>query len=195
MTTNTRGPYAKTAAVQRRILDAARQAFAESGYRATTMKSVADLAGISHRGLVHHFATKEDLLTGVLAANDRRVAESFPTDTGLAALRSIVDLAGADRAEPSLIELYAILTAEAVAPDHPAHAYYRRRYETFRSYVTQQFETAIESRQLRPGAHAPTLAAQFTALLDGLETQWLYDRSTELVGLLHAFLDSCVCDD
>ncbi len=187
--TRARGPYAKSVAVRGRILDAARSIFAETGYRATTMKAVAERSGISQRGLVHHFPSKEDLLAAVLAENDARVALKIPEGSGAAALRRMVDVAAADAKEPGLIELYAILSAEAVAPDHPAHAYYRRRYETFRAYVQQQFDTERDAGHLSSDLDSATLAGQFTGLLDGLQIQWLYDRDIDLSDALHRFLD------
>ena len=194
-TSGPRGPYAKTVAVRRGILDAARQVFAETGYRATTMKAVADRAGISQRGLVHHFPSKEDLLTGVLADYDLRVARTLPQDTGAAALRGLVEATATDATEPHIVEMYAILSAEAAAPDHPAHAYYLERYDTFRKFVGRQFEPASESHLLVSSLDAPTLTILFTGLMDGLQTQWLYDRRIDIRAALHRFLDSCIGAD
>ncbi len=187
-----RGPYAKSVQVRRGILDAARQSFAETGYRATTMKAVAERAGISQRGLVHHFPSKEDLLAGVLADNDARIGATLPRESGVKALRLLVDVTAADMAEPGIVELYAILSAEAAAPLHPAHEYYRNRYATFRAYVEQQFETALKERRASNGLDAGTLALLFTGLLDGLQSQWLYDRDVKIRPALHAFLDASI---
>lgn len=188
-TAGARGPYAKTVAVRERILEAARAIFAETGYRATTMKAVAERSAISQRGLAHHFPSKEDLLAAVLAENDSTVAKKIPEGSGAPALRRMVDVAAADAKEPGLIELYAILSAEAVAADHPAHAYYGRRYETFRTYVQEQFDTARDAGLLTSDLDSATLAVQFTGLLDGLQVQWLYDRDIDLSDALHRFLD------
>src|SRR4051794_20654891 len=68
--TGTRGPYAKTALVRQQIVASATEVFAEFGYWATTMKEVAARAGISQRGLAHHFAEKAELLRAVIDARD-----------------------------------------------------------------------------------------------------------------------------
>ena len=73
-TTGARGPYAKTAAVRQRILEAGMQCFAQVGYFATSLNDIADRAGISRRGLGHHFKSKEELLTEVL---DPRPTDQF----------------------------------------------------------------------------------------------------------------------
>ncbi|MCK2022696.1 TetR/AcrR family transcriptional regulator [Microbacterium sp. kSW2-24] len=194
MTSGVRGPYAKTAAVRQGILEAARLAFAETGYRATTMKAVAERAQISQRGLVHHFSSKEELLTGVLADYDQRVAKNLSGDTGAAALRRLVEATALDATEPRIIEMYAILSAEAVATDHPAHHYYLKRYEVFRTYVRTQFEILSERGDMRSPLDPHTLSIVFTGLVDGLQTQWLYDRSVDIRDALHRFLDTVLCD-
>ncbi|HEY6931951.1 MAG TPA: helix-turn-helix domain-containing protein, partial [Marmoricola sp.] len=60
-----------------RILAAAADVFAETGYRATTMLAVAEAAGISQTGLVHHFPDKQLLLAAVLDRRDRLDGEAL----------------------------------------------------------------------------------------------------------------------
>lgn len=197
VSTGPRGPYAKTAALRARILDAAREVFADTGYRATTMRAIAERAEISQRGLVHHFPTKEALLTGVLEVSDARVAASFPNDSGPGALYALAEMVVADIREPRIAELYAILSAEASAPDHPAHDYYRRRYDTFRRYVEEQFEEARAAGTLREGVPSALLAVMFTALVDGVQTQWLYGGNAvaDVGRTLRIFLDDWLRPD
>jgi TetR/AcrR family transcriptional regulator, cholesterol catabolism regulator len=52
----------------RNILDAAAALFRRQGYQATTMRDIAGAVGLSKAGLYHHFQTKEELLTGIVAA-------------------------------------------------------------------------------------------------------------------------------
>jgi len=188
-----RGPYAKTAAVRRRILESALEVFAEYGYRASTMKNVADRAGISQRGLVHHFASKETLLTAVLADYDAHVALTFPRAEGVHALRGLVDVIDRDLATPTIIGLYAILSAEAASPEHAAHDHYRHRYDAFRAYLHSVFEAVRSQGLLRIDLDSATLATIFMALIDGLQTQWLYDAaSVDPKSTLAEFLDTFV---
>ena len=49
------------------ILDAAQSLFMEQGWDSVTVADVQDTAGISRGGFYHHFAAKEDLLTGLIA--------------------------------------------------------------------------------------------------------------------------------
>ncbi len=71
----------KTYSSRRRseIVDAAARLFAENGYEATSVRQIAEVAGILAGSLYHHFATKEDMLheimrprlSHMLAANQR----------------------------------------------------------------------------------------------------------------------------
>ncbi|TQF69181.1 TetR/AcrR family transcriptional regulator [Rhodococcus spelaei] len=59
------------------ILDAARQAFAQSGYDATTIRAVAESAGVDSALVHHYFGTKEKLFLATMDApvDPRRYAE------------------------------------------------------------------------------------------------------------------------
>ncbi|MBD7957749.1 TetR/AcrR family transcriptional regulator [Microbacterium sp. Sa4CUA7] len=172
-----RGPYAKTPRVRQQILEAALAVFAESGYRATTMKEIAERAGISQRGLVHHFGSKEALLLGVL---ELREAESgiLAASAGTDAISAIIRIIEDNYTRPGLIELHSTLAAEAVSPEHPAHDHYVQRYRDFRAYLTSAFEVALGPSDGDGPLTAAQMAATVIALLDGLQLQWLYDRES-----------------
>lgn len=61
----TAGSTRDAEATRRLVLSAAREALAESG-TAVTVQEVADRAGVSKSGLLHHFATKNLLLIAVV---------------------------------------------------------------------------------------------------------------------------------
>ena len=63
--TRTRGEESKET-----ILAAARQLFAKHGYRGTSLASIAEAAGLSQPGLLHHYPSKTALLLAVLASRD-----------------------------------------------------------------------------------------------------------------------------
>ena len=74
------------------------------------------------------------------------------------------------------MELYAILSGEATAPDHPVHEYFRQRYEWVLDYIRGSFDAMAEAGQLRPGVDSTSASRAVVALMDGLQIQWLYDR-------------------
>jgi AcrR family transcriptional regulator len=61
-----RPPGSSAAETRRRILDVARQSFAELGYGVTTNKYIATKAGITTGALYHYFDSKLDLYLAVL---------------------------------------------------------------------------------------------------------------------------------
>jgi AcrR family transcriptional regulator len=189
-----RGPYAKTVLVRQRIVEAAHEVFAESGFWATTMKEIALRAGISQRGLVHHFATKEDLLAAVIDLRDNDSARLMPPlGQPVDALMSMLVVVAENIRRPGLVELYTVLSAEAASREHPAHDHYQSRYCMLRQYLAQAFESLREQGELGSPLDSDLLAAEFIALIDGLQLQWLYDReSVDIDRILQAFLASVV---
>ncbi len=55
---------------RQRILDAAREQFASSGFRDTTLRSIAQAAGVDVALLAHYFGNKEELFVETMALPD-----------------------------------------------------------------------------------------------------------------------------
>ncbi|MGW3346181.1 TetR/AcrR family transcriptional regulator [Nonomuraea rubra] len=179
-----RGPYAKTAAVRRRVLEACVDAFGETGFYGATMKDIAKRAGISHTGLLHHFPRKEDLLLGVLALRDERGTEFLqsakvldPQADPVEILDGMIAVIVDNELQPGLMELHCVVSGEATSGDHPAHAYYADRYRNLRRFYAETF-TALAERGLPPSIDPETLATMTVSLINGLQAQWLFDRDT-----------------
>ncbi len=186
-----RGPYAKTARVRQRVMDAGAAVFAESGFYATTMKGIAERAGISERGLAHHFPNKSDVLSAVLHRRETENARRVPAHAGIEALLGMLEVVADDLQHPELVELHTILSAEAAAPDHPGHDHYRERYELFRLYAAESFAAMRATGMITSPLSDAELAASYVALSDGLQLQWLYDRdSVDAASVLRRFLES-----
>lgn len=61
-----RGPHAeRTAAMRKRLIEAAIVCLEKSGYGATTLQLVTDTAGASRGAILHHFPNKVDLMIAV----------------------------------------------------------------------------------------------------------------------------------
>lgn len=58
---------AKAAATRHRLLDAAADVVRTEGVAGLTLERVADVAGVSKGGLLYHFASKQDLVVGLLS--------------------------------------------------------------------------------------------------------------------------------
>lgn len=174
---------------RRQILDAATELIKERGFWAVSLHEVAAACGLSVPGLLHHFRTKDVLLLELLEQRDEadlaslkqllghsseRAASSTddPVAHGLTLGLFCEALVARNAGQPELVRLYAVLEAESLNPDHPAHAYFVRRQQM-----------ALEGfAALCPAASDPErMARQVLAAMDGLQLQWLRDPNTDLV--------------
>lgn len=65
---NSEGHLSKGEATKGRILEVAEKVFAEVGYSATKLDSIAELAGVKRSTVLHYFKTKQDLYDRVEAS-------------------------------------------------------------------------------------------------------------------------------
>ena len=178
--------YAKGRARRDAIIHTASEQFAERGFLSATILEIAAACGISRAGLLHYFPDKEALLEAVLAARDDEDRERFApylnAAGALGVLRGMVDLADHNRLVPGLIELFVRLSAEASTPGHPAHDYFVARYERIRFGTERAIRGAIRGGNIRAEIEPHTASIRLTALMDGLQAQWLLDRSIDMAG-------------
>ncbi|GAB2630268.1 TetR/AcrR family transcriptional regulator [Prescottella soli] len=168
--------------------------FAENGYRGASLARIAERAEISQPGLLHHFHTKEELLTATLDLRDEMDGERF-TDvdgaplTGIAALEALVDLVERNQRIPGLVQLFTVLSAESVTADHPAHAWARTRYRRIRRFIADGIRAGIASGEFRPDVAPEAHAFRLVALMDGLQQQWLLDaEAVDMTAVFGAYL-------
>ncbi|GID97660.1 TetR/AcrR family transcriptional regulator [Amorphoplanes digitatis] len=185
-----RGSYAKTDAKRDEILDAALVVFGESGYRRGSLKSIAGRVGMSDAGLLHHFQNKSALLSAVLARRDSRSSRllDLDADDGLVVLRGLTALAARNAGTPGEVALFCTLSAEATDPAHPAHDYFARRYAETRLTVGRALGDLAQRGLLRAGVDTDSAARVTIAVMDGLQVQWLLDRSVDMAADLRHFL-------
>ncbi|KJC64231.1 transcriptional regulator, TetR family [Agreia bicolorata] len=183
-----RGPYSKTPEVRARIIEAASGIFAASGYRGTTMKDVAAACGLTAKGVSHHFSSKDELLMAVLADRDIQAGRAAEGASD-GAPDILFDALAESLRKPRLVELYSVLSAEAIAPDHPAHAYYEERYARIRAELSLYLETIASKPLGDTELSAVDFATLLVGVIDGLQIQWLYDeQSVDLERLVRAFV-------
>lgn len=186
-----RGNYRKTAATRARILDAALDVFGEAGFDKGSLREVAEKAGISQAGLLHHYPNKVALLSAVLERRDERALSGLSSrPNGVEHLAYLVAYARESSLRPGEIDLFAVLSAEATRPDHPANDYMRRRYHWVSGIMRTSFEEAARAGLLREGIDPGEAASQLIALWDGLQIQWLLRVNDVVVAdRLEQFID------
>ncbi|MDR2323210.1 MAG: TetR/AcrR family transcriptional regulator [Microbacterium sp.] len=175
--------YTTGRARRERIIAAATALFGRVGFNSATMLEIAQVCEISRAGLAHHFPTKESLMEAVLETRDLEDRERFRRNgsqgqDGIGILRGMVDLARHNTEVGGIIALYAVLSAEAADPSHPAHEYFVRRYQRIRSGTAKALRDARVAGHLAPHVDEDRAAAELTALMDGLQLQWLLDPSS-----------------
>ena len=169
-----------------KLIEAAYEVLAAQGYEATTIKAVAQAAGVAP-GLIHYyFASKEELLAAVLEDAAARYADE---------MRQL---------SSSLLSQSAITAAIAARKARVERGPNRERlrFELFtlglrqpalRPAVARVLATGREGigRVLAASGNAPAddiagMAAVFLAALDGLALQWLIDPDFDLDGAYRA---------
>lgn len=183
-----RGSYARGIARRAQIIQAATELFARVGYRNATVLEIAETAGISRTGLLHHFPSKEALLEAILEKRDTEdQARLGPMDGPLSGLRNLVALARYNATVPHLVNLFTLLAAEAVDPAHPAHDYVVRRYAGAPLIMQRALTAARDAGLLAPGVDVERQARALVALMDGLQVQWLLDpAAVDMAAVLEA---------
>ncbi|GAB3579003.1 TetR/AcrR family transcriptional regulator [Leifsonia lichenia] len=185
-----RGPYAKSAARRRQIVEEAYRVFATRGYHGSSLREIAAAAGISLSNLQHYFTGKEDVLLAVLELRDELGAGLDASARDLPFERHIVAQAAANERIPGVIALYSVLSAEAVTDDHPGRDYFLGRYDTLRTEYEGEFVALRDQGRLRDDVDPAVAAATVIALWEGIQLQWLYtpDR-IDAAATLRAYLD------
>src|SRR4051812_17211259 len=159
------------------------------------MASVAAAADLTQPGLLHHFPSKEALLRELLEQryhdDGRRLREGLADDLGLvAALERLVEH---NRSSEESVRLFAVLVAEALSADHPAHGYFVERYEKIRHWLATTLREDEQARRL-PDRDADALASLIVAVMNGLQTQWLLDPQFDMAPAFRIFTDLLIGD-
>jgi AcrR family transcriptional regulator len=191
-----RGPYAKTAEVRRHILAVCIDAFGTSGFHGATMKDVARRAGISQTGLQHHFPDKADLLVAVMQERAAQESRIVLQAEDLRVISTQPKILADNEQRPGLIQLHSMISTEATSPEHPVHSLYKKRYESLRTELTNEFDTLRALGRLRVETESRILADLFVAVIDGLQVQWLYNPETvNMPEEFQAFLRTIITDE
>ena len=126
--------------------------FGQNGYHGAKLADIAKAAGVTEPGLLHHFPSKAHLLIEVLAERDRIDRERF--DPALHAgmkppLVPLQELVEYNETVPGLVQLFTVLVAESVDEKHPAHEFFKRRYQNIREQIIAVLREAQERGEIR----------------------------------------------
>jgi len=166
--------------------------FGQYGYHGARLADIAQAAGVTEPGLLHHFPNKEHLLMEVLAERDRLDHERFDPAMHAQAgnpLDSLQELVAHNETLPGLVQLFTVLVAESIDEEHPGHAFFRQRYQALRDGTVDVLRQAQARAEIREDIPAEDLATLLFAMMDGLQIQWLYEPDKiDMARLFEQFL-------
>lgn len=177
--------YAKGDAKRREILSAALRVISERGYRHSSLQEIADAVGLSKAGVLHYFDSREELFAQVLSERDAADGAAYTTDDGdfIDLLREAIRH---NQSVPGLVELYSRLVVETESLEHPGHSYVGERYKQIEATLAQTVRARQAAGTLDAAADPVQVARLLVAVSDGLQLQWLHDRSADMVAAFDA---------
>ncbi len=185
-----RGPYANAPIQREKILRGALEFFGQKGYWGASMRDIADHVGMSQASMRHYFGTKIELLTAVLEERDlvsNEAAERAELESG-SHMDGIVQIVIDNTQQPNIVRLFTILSAEATSEDHPAHEFFRARYERVADNMGLMLQGAIDHGEIRSDLNVADTARLVLATMAGLQLQWLLDPKVDMAGLFRHHL-------
>lgn len=177
---------------RRQILSVAARAFGTGGFRGVALADIAAEVGLSEPGVIHHFRSKEQLLLALLVQRDEdnaELVERIFEEEGHTTEEALLALCHHNVDNPELVRLFAVTAAEAIDPRHPAHAFFRERYDRTRNRVAARIERDQAAGAFRSDLDPHEVATEIAAVMDGLQTQWLLDPAIDMCAVLKAYLD------
>jgi AcrR family transcriptional regulator len=183
-----RGSYAKGQARRQQIVDEAVGVFARSGFTSGSLREVAKRVGLTPAGLMHHFASKEELFSEVLRQRDERVRDAAGDPAAHTLLEQAAKVVAYNQSTRGLTSLYATVSAEATDPQHPSHSDFSERYRGTAEASAALLRAGQESGEIRADIDPEQAARLISAVMDGLQQQWLLDPSVDMTAHFAEFV-------
>ncbi|TDL54035.1 TetR family transcriptional regulator [Paenibacillus dendritiformis] len=168
---------------RQRILDSARHIFAEHGYAAANLDSIAAESGLTKGAVYWHFSSKQDLFFGLLQSELERMQAllprearqltdmtSHPTDAAARMLRSRFPAQGSDTGSAYLFFEFLTATRDSEVKQQ-LQAAYARIWELAEAQITQLQESGIIGSDVQP----EELAIMIQSLIHGMMVSWIID--------------------
>jgi AcrR family transcriptional regulator len=180
--------FAKGEDRRQRILTVAQRLVTRNGGRGTTLGQIAQEAGVTPAGLLHHFESKEQLLHAVLDARD--ADDMAHVDMSGDVIEQLQKVTDRFQRSPDLIGLFTVLQSENLNPDAPLHDRFLGRYRAAVAIVTECIRRGQQAGVYRADLDPAVKAVEIIAFLHGMETSWLLDPSIPLNDVLRGYASS-----
>ena len=180
--------FAKGEDRRQRILAVAQRLVARNGGRGTTLGQIAQEAGVTPAGLLHHFESKEQLLHAVLDARD--ADDLAHVDLAGDIIEQLEKVTQRFQRAPDLIGTFTVLQTENLDPDAPLHDRFLGRYRDGVAIVAECIRRGQQAGRYRADLDPAVKAVEIIAFLYGMETSWLLDPSIPLTDVFREYTSS-----
>jgi AcrR family transcriptional regulator len=168
---------------KRQILDVALALFQEKGFRQTTMRDIADRAGIALGTTYNYFPTKEHLALYFFEAALERVLarhrREAPAEASLEEKVFLLISLELEEVEPYR-ELLPVIVSQAMVPTSPLHPYSlesQRLKNRHLEHVAEMIREAIGRGELPALGYESMMLSAFWVFHLGMVMFWLNDES------------------
>jgi AcrR family transcriptional regulator len=173
---------------RQRILAVAQRLLTRNGGRGTSLSQIAQEAGVSPAGLLHHFESKEQLVHAVLDARD--ADDEANADLSGDIVEQLERVTERFRRAPDLIGTFSVLQMENLDPEAPLHGRFLRRHRSAVETVAEGIRRGQRAGRYRTDLDPAVKATEIVAFLNGMETSWLLDPSTPLTEVFREYTRS-----
>lgn len=177
---------------KQRILAVAQQLLTRNGWRNTTLAQIAGEAGVTPAGLLHHFASKEQLLHAVLDARDQD--DDTHADRAGDLIAQISAVADRFHRAPELVGTFTVLLVENILPDAPLHDRMLARHQAAVGIVAELIRKGQTEGRYRTEIDPTIKAVEILAFVHGMETTWLLDPSIPLTEVFKQYAEALARD-
>jgi len=171
---------------RKEILARAAALFAQHGFNKTPFASVAQDMNMTLPGLTYHFPRKIDLLLAVLEDRDKELfPDGYPAheDDPFAVLHRLMMRDTGKGAQ--LTRLFHVLSTEALSEQHPAHDWFRQRFDKIASALEGALRHHQQNGVIDPQVDCAVETEALLAMMEGLQLRWL--RSPDTVDPVRIF--------
>jgi hypothetical protein len=98
-------------------------------------------------------------------------------------INGIVQIVVDNAQHPNIVRLFTTLSAEATSEDHPAHEFFRARYERVTAHVAELLQRGIYDEEIQADVNVLDASRLLLATMSGLQVQWLLDPAVNMAEL------------
>ncbi|HEX2839786.1 TetR/AcrR family transcriptional regulator [Hyphomicrobium sp.] len=169
-----------------RILDAAELCFARAGFHRSTMQDICKEAGISPGALYVYFASKEDLIAGIVERDRAKLAAELAELSHAPDLLSALAKLGEHYAveEPQHKRVLGIEIGSEATRNAAVGATFKSVDEYCRQSFEQVFERAQQDGKIKPQDDPRTLSEVVSLIGDGLFWRRAVDPEFDAIKVL-----------